>query len=235
MLIPQSLFKVLEYDAVFTVTPTSRFDHESDTVLAAIEMLVENDQPDVIEFPFAVLTTDSGDGAESADSVTPNVLNGSRPVELTDGEVDEVALAEVMVQQAQGAGITDPNQLEEVREWARSALAMAERVKVGRTRIEPQEKRRIILQQRLRVKPIEGRYVFETIAPPPASTLAVGGRVSVVVLLPWEDEDIRPQILAGAGETTAEFEFEQGRIKQRPWVAWHWKNDPLFRLVYQYG
>jgi hypothetical protein len=231
MLIPQNLFTVREHDATFVVTPSSRFGHESDTVLAAVEMLIENDQAEEIEFPFVVLTTDSGAGAANRESVEPRVLNGSRPVEIGEDEVDEKALAELMVQRAQAAGVSDPAELEEVRKWGTTVLARAERTRVGRTRIKPGERRRLILQQRLRILPDEqGRFVFETIAPSPIATLATGGRVSIVVLLPWEDEDVRVAIL----ERTDGFEVEQGQVKARKWIAWHWKNDPVFRLVYQY-
>ena len=75
MLIPQSLLAVREYDATFTVVPTSRFGHSSDTVLATVEMLLLNDQGEDITFPFVVLNTDSGAGAESKRSVAPSVTN----------------------------------------------------------------------------------------------------------------------------------------------------------------
>jgi hypothetical protein len=231
MLIPQGMFRVLEYDATYTVTPTSKFSHDSDSVFAVVEMLVENDQQEQIDFPFVVLNTDSGDGAENSRSVEPVVVNGSREVELKTDQVDEDQFAEVMVQRAQAAGVTDPAQLERVRNWGRTALARAERTRVGRTRIKPGERRRIVLQQRIRIRPdAQGRYVFETIAPSPIATLATGGRVSLVVLLPWQDEDIRPVVV----EKTENYEVEQGQVKLRPWIAWHWRNDPVFRLVYQY-
>lgn len=234
MLVPQGLFTVQEYDATFTVTPTSRFDHDSDTVLATVEMLVINDQAERIEFPFAVLTTDSGEGAEAPESVEPHVLNGSRPVELRPDSVDENALAEVMVHRAQAAGVTDAAELEEVRTWGRAVLARAERTFVGRTHLDPGEKRRIVLQQRIRVRPdANGEYLLEILAPSPIATIPTGGRISVVVLLPWEDEDVKPQVVVE--RTEAGFEFEQGRIKLRQLVAWHWKNDPLLRLTYRYA
>lgn len=232
MLIPSGMFKVTEYDAVFTVTPTSKFSHDSDSVFAVVEMLVENDQQEEIEFPLYILTTDSGDGAESQASVEPVVLNGSRPVDMGKDEIDENAFAELMVQRAQAAGVSDAAELEEVRQWGRKVLSRAERTRVGRTKIKPGERRRIVLQQRLRIRPeADGRYVFETIAPSPIATLSTGGRVSLAVLLPWQDEDIRTEIL----ERTEGFEVEQGQVKARPWVAWHWRNDPLFRLVYRYA
>ena len=166
-----------EYDATFTVVPTSRFGHSSDTVLATVEMLVINDQAEDITFPFVVLNTDSGNGAESRQSVAPTVLNGSRPVELAPEEIDEAALAEVIVQRAQAAGVTDAAQLDSLRTWGRTALARAERTHVGRTRIKAGETRRLVLQQRIRVQPdAQGRFVFETIAPSPIATLVTGGR-----------------------------------------------------------
>lgn len=235
MLIPGNLFTVREYDATFVVTPTSRFGHDSDSVLAIVEMLVVNDEGEDVDFPFFVLNVDSGDGAENKDAVAPHVVNGSREVAVAQEEINENALAEIVVQRAQAAGESDEADLERIRQWGRQVLGRAERTHVGRTKIKPGEARRIILQQRLRVRPNEqGQYVFETIAPSPIATLAAGGRVSVVTLLPWEDEDVRPTILTGSGLTTPDFEFEQGRIKQRQWVAWHWKFDPIFRLVYQY-
>jgi hypothetical protein len=235
MLIPNGMFVVREYDATFTITPTSRFDHDSDTVLATVEMLVENSEQQEIEFPFYVLTTDPGTGATSQESVEPHVLNGSRPVEVQPAdEVDENQFAEVMVQRAQAAGMSDAADLEAVRDWGRRALQAAERAKVGRTRIGPNEKRRIILQQRLRVLPEpDGRFIFETLAPSPVATIPTGGRISVVVLLPWEDEDVKPSVVVE--ESTRDFEFEQGRIKMRQLAAWHWRNDPLLRLVYRYA
>lgn len=234
MLIPQSLLAVREYDATFTVVPTSRFGHSSDTVLATVEMLVLNDQGEDITFPFVVLSTDSGAGAESKRSVAPSVTNGSRDVELAADEVDEAALAELMVQRAQAAGMTDTVELDQLRTWARTVLARAERTHVGRTRIKAGETRRIVLQQRIRVLPdTQGRFTFETIAPSPVATLVTGGRVSVVVLMPWEDDDVHVTIDAVASTTA--FEFEQGQVKLRKWAAWHWRNDPILRLVYQYA
>ncbi len=230
MLIPQSLLTVQEYDATYVVSPTSKFGHASDSVFATVEMLVHNDQPQAIEFPFLVLNTDPGTGAESRRSVEPQVLNGSREVTLQDDEIDEAQLAETMVQRAQAVGVADAAQLERVRAWGRAVLARAERTKRGRTRIGPGERRRIVLQQRIRVLPENGRYVFETIAPLPIATLAPRGRVSLTMLLPWEDEDIRVQVL----ERTEGFEVEQGQVKARKWLAWHWRYDPVFRLVYCY-
>lgn len=64
MLIPESGFPVREYDVAFLVTPTSRFGHASDTVLSITEMQVENTTGEDIRFPFHILTTDPGIGAE---------------------------------------------------------------------------------------------------------------------------------------------------------------------------
>jgi hypothetical protein len=239
MLIPIGGFHVDEYDETLLVTPTSRFGHSSDTVLATVEMQVTNDQAEEINFPFAVLNTDPGTGAESADSVAPKVTNGSREVELVAEELDEQQkeqLIEGMVQRAQAAGVSEPGELEKVRGWARTVLEKAQRLKVGRTKIRPSERRRIILEQRIRVLPDDqGRFILDTIAPSPAATLVTRGRVSIAALLPWEDEDTKPQLLTGEGETTPGFEFESGRIKQRTWTAWHWQNDPVFRLAWRYG
>lgn len=71
--------------------------------------------------------------------------------------------------------------------------------------------------------PQNGRYVFETIAPSPIATLATWGQVSLMVLLPWEDEDIRVQVL----ECSEGVAVEQGQVKECKWVAWHWQNDPV--------
>lgn len=232
MLIPQSLLTVREYDAVYTIAPTSRFGHHSDSVFATVEMLVVNDQAEDVTFPFIVLNTDPGSGAEDRRSVEPRVLNGSREVELEDMEIDEAQLAEIMVGRAQSLGVSDPAELQQLREWGRQVLGRAERTKRGRTRIKAGESRRIVLQQRIRVLPdATGQYVFETIAPSPIATLAAGGRLSLLVVLPWEDDDVRPQII----DYTREFEAEQGRIKQRQYVAWFWRYDPIFRLVYRYA
>jgi len=234
MLLPQAGFTAQEYDAVFTITPTSRFDHESDTVFASVEMLVINDQASEIEFPFYVLSTDSGAGASASASVAPHVLNGSREVNVGPDDVDENAMAEAMAQRAQAAGVTDAAELEEVRSWGRSAVQRAERTFVGRTKLSPGERRRIVLQQRLRVLPgDDGVYVFETLAPSPIATIPTGGRISVAVLLPWEDDDIHPRIVPD--RTTQDFEKEEGRVKLRPWIAWHWRNDPLLRVAYTYA
>lgn len=232
MLIPRSLFKVLEYDAIFVVTPTSRFDHASDTLLAIVEMLIENDQAEEVEFPFYVLTVDSGMNAESPESVAPHVLNGSSPVEIADeGEVNEAEFADLVVQQARSQGITDEGVLQSVRAWGEASLAKAERVKVGRTRIAAGARRRIILQQRIRLLPDgDGRFTLEVIAPPPLGVIPIGGRISLFVILPWEDQDIKVQI----DERTEGFELEHSRLKMRQWVGWHWQNDPLLRVVYRY-
>lgn len=77
MLFPLSGIPAVEYDATFTISPTSRSDHSSDTVLASIEVLVRNDSSERLTFPFMVLSTDSGEGATDPASVEPKVLNGS--------------------------------------------------------------------------------------------------------------------------------------------------------------
>jgi hypothetical protein len=235
MLIPESGFPVREYDVAFLITPTSRFGHASDTVLSITEMQVENTTGQEIRFPFHILTTDPGIGAESAPSLDPRVLNGSREVEISDDEIDEERLAALMVERARAGGVTDEADLERVRAWARSVLGRAERTKRGRTRIGPGETRRIVVQQRIRVRPDEnGIYVLETIAPIPAATLIARGRVSVTALLPFEDDDTRLEILEGEGQTTREYAYEKGRAKGRLWAAWHWTFDPVFKLVYRY-
>lgn len=238
MLIPIGGFQVKEYDETLLVTPTSRFGHSSDTVLATIEMLITNDQDEEINFPFAALNTDPGIGADNSESVEPKITNGSREVDIVGDELDpesEKKLVDGMIDRARAGGVEESD-VDEVRAWAEAALGKAQRIKVGRTKIRPKEQRRIILQQRIRVRPEDdGRFILDTIAPTPAATLATGGRVSVVALLPWEDEDVKPEILTGEGETTQKFEFEKGSIKKRPWAAWHWKNDPVFRLVWRYG
>lgn len=239
MLFPVGGFRVEEYDELLLVTPTSRFGHSSDTVLATVEMQIHNDKADEIEFPFAALSTDPGTGVESPASLEPRVTNGSREVEFTSDQLNETQknqLIDGMAERAGAAGISDEGELEGIRHWARTVLARAERMKVGRTKIRPKERRRIILQQRLRVLPDgEQRFILDTIAPTPAAALVGRGRVSIVGLLPWEDNDVKPQVLTGEGETTPGFEFESGRIKQRSWVAWHWRKDPVFRLAWRYG
>jgi hypothetical protein len=235
MLIPEAGFPVREYDVAFIVTPTSRFGHSSDTVLSITEMQIQNESGEEIRFPFHILTTDPGLGAESASSVEPKVFNGSREVDVSDEEIDEVRLAELMVERARAGGVSDEADIERVRAWAQTALARAERTKIGRTRIGPNETRRIVLQQRIRVQPDpSGIYTLETIAPIPAATLIPRGRVSVTALLPFEDDDTRLEILEGEGQTTRDYAYERGRAKGRLWAAWHWTYDPVFRLVYRY-
>lgn len=154
---------------------------------------------------------------------------------MSDDEIDEEHLAALMVERARAGGVTDEADLERVREWARSALTRAERTKIGRTRIGPGETRRIVVQQRIRVRPdANGIYTLETIAPIPAATLIARGRVSVTALLPFEDDDTRVEILEGEGQTTREYAYEKGRAKGRLWTAWHWTFDPVFKLVYRY-
>jgi hypothetical protein len=230
MLIPNSLLCVLEYDAVYVITPTSRQGHSSDTVLATVEMLVENDQTESLEFPFTVLSTDAGAGADPK-SVRPRVLNGSRMVALSaTDEIDEVAMARVAAERARAAGHTDAD-VRSVELWMHRVLQAAERVHRGRTRLDAGERRRVILQQRLRIQPgRNGSYVFRTIAPSPIASLAIGGRVSLTVLLPFEDEDIRVVI----ERRTEGYGLEQGWLKRRQWIAWSWQNDPLLEVEYRY-
>jgi hypothetical protein len=235
MLMPIGGFPIREYDVTLLVTPTSKFGHSSDTVFATVEMQVVNNEPNEIEFPFVALSTDSGEKAENDASVAPKITNGSRDVDITGDELDQgqrQQLIDGMVQRAQAAGAAD---LDAIRAWAEAVLDRAQRTKVGRTKIKAGESRRIVLQQRLRVLPKEGVCVLDTIAPTPAAALQTGGRVSVVALLPWEDEDVKPEIVEGEGGTTPQFEYEKGPIKKRQWVAWHWPNDPVFRLAWRYG
>jgi hypothetical protein len=158
MLIPNTLLRVLEYDAVYVITPTSRHGHFSDTVLATVEMLVENDQTETIEFPFTVLSSDAGSGADP-ESIRPRVTNGSRAVALAPvDDVDEDALARLSAERARAAGHTDAD-VRAVEAWTRTALQKAERVHRGRTKLRAGERRRIVLQQRLRVRPDAARAV----------------------------------------------------------------------------
>lgn len=153
----------------FTVAPTSRFGHSSDTVLAAVEMQIHNTGSERIEFPFMVLSTDSGANATAPESVEPRVLNGSQPVVLD--EVDEAAAAEEAVRRV-AAGGADAATQEAARQFVLAALRSAERRKIGRTHIEAGAQRRIVLQQRLRVlpDPTDGAFVFQTVAPSPLLT-----------------------------------------------------------------
>lgn len=75
-----------------------------------------------------------------------------------------------------------------------------------------------------------GDYVLELIAPSPLATLAPGGRVSVIVVLPWEDADVHPVLV----DKTQGFDLQEGNIKFRKWVAWQWMYDPVFRVLYRY-
>ncbi len=232
MLIPLSGLPVREYDVVFTVTPTSRQGHNSDSIYLTHELYVVNNTNEKIQFPFVVLSQDPGSGAQNKDSVEPKVTNGSRPVELSDDEIDNELFVDAALQRARQAGVTDAEQLEQVRAWARLVLGRAERTKRGRTTIDPNESRRIVVQQRQRLLVGEdGTFELTVIAPTPLANLQVGGRVSVVGLLPWEDEDVRPAVVS----VTQGFELEQARIKQRQVVSWHWRNDPVFELRYRYN
>lgn len=230
MLIPSSMLQIREHDATFVITPTSRQGHSSDTVLATVEMLVLNDQGENIDFPFMVLSTDPGIDADPA-SVEPRMLNGSRPVELTAAdEVDEDALAQLAGDRARAAGHSEAD-VRGVVEWTRSVLRSAERVHVGRTRVKPGEQRRIVLQQRLRLLPAsDGSLLLRTIAPSPLASLVVGGRVSVLVFMPFEDDDVRVSV----ERRTEGFGVEHGWVKQRQWIGWQWQNDPLLELQYRY-
>ncbi len=235
MLFPYGGIPAVEYDATFTIAPTSKFGHSSDTVLAAVEMLVHNTGGERIEFPFMVLTTDSGEGASAApESVEPHVINGSQPVTLTD-EVDETAAAAAAVDRV-AAGGADAEQQEEARQFVLAALRSAERRKVGRTHIEPGVQRRIVVQQRLRIQPeADGVMVFETIAPSPMLTTTLGGRVSVYLLLPYQDSDVMPQVLEDDPRTERRFGYARTQVQQREVISWFWQNDPVLRLAYRYA
>jgi hypothetical protein len=231
-LFPLGGIPVQEYDATYVVTPTSRQGHSSDTVLASVEMLVQNVTGDTIDFPFLVLSTDPGTGARAAHSVEPNVINGSEPTHIE--EVDEEQAAELARQRAAQAG-ADPMLQEQVRAWAKTALASAERIRRGRTRIKAGATRRIVVQQRLRVQQGEdGFYRFVTIAPSPLLTVNTRGRVSVYALMPFEDEDVHVEVSTDSANTETGYSFELGRIKQRQIVSWFWQNDPVLRLGYRY-
>lgn len=239
MLFPIGGIPAAEYDATFTIAPTSRFGHSSDTVLASVEMQIHNTGSERIEFPFMVLSTDPGTGAEAApESVEARVLNGSQPVTLTSDEVDEVAAAEAAVQRV-AAGGGDATKQEEARQFVLKALQSAERRKVGRTHIEAGAQRRLVLQQRLRVlpDPADGAFVFETIAPSPLLTTPAGGRVSVYVLMPMKDGDVRPEVLDADPRTVRDFGFTITRTPelQRDVAWWYWQNDPVLKLAYRYA
>lgn len=231
MLFPLSGIPVSEYDVTFTVTPTSRQGHNSDSVMVTVEMLVRNDTGQDIEFPFMVLSTDPGTGAESKEAVEPKVLNGSR--EVVVDEVDEQQAADLARDRVAAVG-ADLELQAQVRDWAKAALAQAERTKIGRTKIKSGESRRIVLHQRIRVKPTaDGAFHLTLIAPTPLLTVSTRGRVSVVGLLPFEDDDVSVTVIADATEQG--FGYELGRVKQRQVVSWFWMNDPIFRLGYRYA
>lgn len=231
MLYPLGGIPVSEYDATYVMVPTSRQSHHSDTILASVEMLVRNDASEAISFPFMVLSTDPGTGASNPSSVEPRLLNGSFLVEVD--EVDEVQAAELARQRAAAVG-ADAALQGAIRRWAEEALAKAERIRIGRTHIRPGESRRIVAQQRLRVQPDdEGRFQFVTIAPSPLLTVATRGRVSVYALLPFEDEDVRVEVLP-APYTEMGFGYEITKIKNRQIASWFWQNDPIFKLGYRY-
>ncbi len=130
MLFPLGGIPAVEYDATFTISPTSRFGHASDTVLASVEALVRNDGSERIAFPFMVLSTDSGEGATEPASVEPKVLNGSQPVTMEGDEVDEVQAAEHAVQRV-AAGGGDETAQRQAREFVLAALRSAERRQIG--------------------------------------------------------------------------------------------------------
>lgn len=234
MLFPLGGIPATEYDATFTIAPTSKFGHSSDTVLAAVEMQIHNTGSERIEFPFMVLSSDPGTGAVEPASVEPRVLNGSQPVWLD--EVDEAAAAEAAVQRV-AAGGADSAKQEEARQFVLTALRSAERRKIGRTHIEAGAQRRIVLQQRLRVLPdtTDGAFVFQTIAPSPLLTTPAGGRVSVYVLMPFKDGDIQPTVLETDPRTEQGYGFKCTPVQQRDVVSWFWQNDPVLRLAYRYA
>lgn len=239
MLFPLGGIPAIEYDATFTIAPTSRFGHSSDTVLASVEMQIHNTGSERIQFPFMVLSTDSGVGADAApESVEPRVINGSQPVTLTTDEVDEAAAAEAAAQRV-AAGGGDAAKQEEARQFVLAALRSAERRKVGRTYIEAGAQRRIVVQQRLRVQPdpADGAFVFETIAPSPLLTTTLGGRVSVYVLMPVKDSDVRPTVLATDPRTVRDYGFTVTTTPdlQRDVAWWYWQNDPVLKLAYRYA
>lgn len=234
MLFPLAGIPVMEYDATFVVTPTSRQGHDSDTVLATVEMLVRNDGAEKLKFPFYVLSTDPGTGAQRPDSLEPRVLNGSSKVEVERvEELDEKEAARLAAERA-AAGGADAQVQAQVRAYAEQVLAAAERTRVGRTEIAPGVSRRIVVQQRLRVRPdAQGAYQLVTVAPSPLLTLGARGRVSVYVLLPHEDEDVRPVV--DPGRTEQGYGYQLGRIRDRQVASWMWQNDPVLKLGWSYA
>lgn len=236
MLFPRGGIPTIEFDAVFTITPTHKWDHHSDTVFGSVEMLVHNTGSDKLTFPFMVLSTDPGTGAAAAESVKPKVYNGSTDAEVTD-EADDIDIEVEAAEAAQrvlNAGGTQDD-AEGAREYVRKALESAKRRFVGRTHIEPGAQRRIVAQQRLRVEPgDDGVFQFETIAPSPLLVTTTGGRVSVVVLMPFEDEDTRVEIVKD-GRTELGFDYKDDVvIRTRKVASWFWRNDPVLRLAYRY-
>jgi hypothetical protein len=231
VLYPLGGIPVTEYDVTCTISPTSRLAHHSDTALVSTELVVRNDTGDTIRFPFLVLTTDSGQGAGDPASVAPKVINGSRAVELD--EVNEQEAARLAGERVAALG-GDPAIQAKATRWVQEALARAERTRIGRTTIKPGESRRIVVQQRLRIQPdANGNFQFVTIAPTPLFTVTVRGRVSVYVLLPFEDDDVR---IAPVPELTEQsYGYELTTIKQRKVVSWYWQNDPILKLGYRYA
>lgn len=231
MLFPLNGIPVTEYDVTVTLSPTSRQGHHSDSALISVEALVRNDTGEPISFPFLVLTSDSGRGATSRTSVEPRVLNGSDPVEI--GEVDETQAATLAQQRVAAIG-ADSDMQEKVGLWVKEALNKAERIRHGRTTIRPGESRRIVLQHRERIQADnQGIYRFLTIAPSPLLTVSTRGRVSLYVLLPFEDEDIRIEVLP-APETEQGYSYQLDRVKQRQIASWFWQNDPILKIAYRY-
>ena len=231
MLYPLGGIPVQEFDLTCVVSPTSRLDHHSDTALLSTEMLVVNNTGEAIKFPFLVLNTDSGSGAGDAASVEPKLVNGSRPV--TVEEVDQKEAARLAEERVAAVG-ADADLRAKTRQWVEQALAKAERIRIGRTTIEPGESRRIVSQQRLRILPdAQGNLQFLTIAPSPLFTVLTRGRVSAYVLLPFEDEDVRITVVPELTEQG--FGYELSRVKQRQVASWFWQNDPILKVGYRYN
>jgi len=64
-------------------------------------------------------------------------------------------------------------------------------------------------------------------------TTTIGGRISVFVLLPFEDQDVNVEVIRD-GRTQTGFSFEETTVKSRTIVSWHWQNDPVLTLAYRY-
>lgn len=233
MLFPLGGIPVSEYDVSITIAPTSRVDHTTDTALLNIEAQVRNDTAEDVTFPFAVLLTDSGAGATDPASVEPTVINGSEPVALD--ELDDAAALAQARQRVQAGG-SDPESTERLTAWAAVALDKAQRIRVGRTRIKAGQSRRIVLHQRLRLLPDDDSiFHLVTVAPPPLLTVTTGGRISVYVLLPFQDADATVTVLEDAAHTELGFTYKRTQVEQRQIVSWYWQNDPILRLGYRYS